>query len=83
MAHYMGRDRAAREPPTAHVKINYDTKMDRLSLIRKENGAVAASDEKKPAVLPDYDGQGDLLGGNSRRFGRGTEAKKIDFQIAG
>jgi hypothetical protein len=49
MAHYVVVDCAARELPTTHVKINYDSKTDTLSLIRKEDVAIAASaEERKP-----------------------------------
>jgi len=66
------------------VRINYDTKADALSLILKENASVTQSDEKKPGIILDYAGQGDLVSMEtldaSRRV---TEAKKVDFQIAG
>jgi len=66
------------------VKVSYDPKTDTLSLILKENVAVAESDEDKPGVILDYDGQGDLVSMEildaSRRV---TEAKKMEFQIAG
>jgi len=66
------------------VRINYDTTTDTLSLILKENASVIESDEEKPGIRLDYDGQGDLVSMEildaSRRV---TEAKKVDFQIAG
>jgi len=66
------------------VKVSYDPKTDTLSLILKENVAVAESDEDKPGVILDYDEQGDLVSMEildaSRRV---TEAKKMEFQIAG
>jgi uncharacterized protein YuzE len=66
------------------VKVNYDPKTDTLSFILKENASVIESDEEKPGIILDYDGQGDLVSMEildaSRRV---TEAKKIDFQIAG
>ena len=66
------------------MKVSYDPKTDTLSLILKENVAVAESDEDKPGVILDYDGQGDLVSMEildaSRRV---TEAKKMEFQIAG
>jgi uncharacterized protein YuzE len=84
MAHYIVGERAARESPATHVKINYDAKTDTLSLIRRENVAIAASGEEKPGVILDYDGQGDLVSVEiidaSRRV---TEAKQGDFQSAG
>lgn len=66
------------------MKVSYDPKTDTLSLILKENVAVAESDEDKPGVILDYDEQGDLVSMEildaSRRV---TEAKKMEFQIAG
>jgi len=65
------------------VKVNYDTKTDTLSLILKENASVIESDEEKPGIILDFDGQGDLVSMEildaSRRV---TEAKRVDFQIA-
>lgn len=66
------------------MKVNYDTKTDTLSLILKENASVIESDEEKPGIILDFDGQGDLVSMEildaSRRV---TEAKRVDFQIAG
>ncbi len=66
------------------MKVNYDPKTDTLSFLLKENVAVAESDEEKPGVILDYDERGDLVSleilDASRRV---TEARKIDFQIAG
>ena len=66
------------------MKVNYDPKTDTLSFLLKENVAVAESDEEKPGVILDYDDRGDLVSleilDASRRV---TEARKIDFQIAG
>ncbi|HEY4951645.1 MAG TPA: DUF2283 domain-containing protein [Candidatus Acidoferrales bacterium] len=66
------------------MKVNYDSKTDTLSFILKENASVTESDEEKPGIILDYDGQGDLVSMEileaSRRV---TEAKRVDFQIAG
>jgi uncharacterized protein YuzE len=66
------------------VKVNYDPKTGTLSFILKENVSVTESDEEKPGIILDYDGQGDLVSMEildaSRRV---TEAKRVDFQIAG
>ena len=73
MAHYIVADRAARESPTKRVKINYETKTDTLSVIRRENVAIAARAEAKAA---DFDGQGDLVSmGILDASQRGTEGK--------
>jgi uncharacterized protein YuzE len=66
------------------LKVNYDPNTDTLSVILKENAAVAESDEDKPGVILDYDEHGDLVSMEildaSRRV---TEARKVEFQIAG
>ena len=66
------------------MKVSYDPKTDTLSFILKENVQVAESDEDKPGVILDYDARGDLVSMEildaSRRV---TEAKRVDFQIAG
>jgi uncharacterized protein YuzE len=66
------------------VKVSYDPKTDTLSFVLKENVAVVESDEEKPGVILDYDERGDLVSMEildaSRRV---TEARKMEFQIAG
>ena len=66
------------------MKVSYDPRIDTLSFVLKENVAVAESDEEKPGVILDYDEQGDLVSMEildaSRRV---TEARKVEFQIAG
>ena len=66
------------------VRIDYDTTSDTLSRILKENACVIESDEEKSGIILDYDGQGDLVSMEildaARRL---TEAKQVDFQIAG
>ena len=66
------------------MKVSYDPKTDTLSFILKEGASVAESDEEKPGVILDFDTQGDLVSMEildaSRRV---TEARKVEFQIAG
>ncbi len=66
------------------MKASYDPKTDTLSFILKENAQVAESDEDKPGVILDYGERGDLVSleilDASRRV---TEARKMEFQIAG
>jgi len=66
------------------MRASYDPKTDTLSFILKENARVAESDEEKPGVILDYDERGDLVSleilDASRRV---TEARKMEFQIAG
>ena len=66
------------------MKINYDPKTDTLNFILKEGAKVSESDEDKPGVILDYDDQGDLVSMEILDAShRVTEAKKVDFQIAG
>lgn len=64
------------------MKISYDPRTDTLSLVLKEDAAVAESDEDKPGVILDYDQRGDLVSMEildaSRRV---TDAAKIEFQV--
>lgn len=66
------------------MKASYDPRTDTLSLILKDGATVAESDEDKPGVILDYDERGDLVSMEildaSRRV---TEARKMDFQVAG
>jgi len=66
------------------MRVSYDTKTDTLSMILKEGATISESAEDKPGVILDYDEGGDLVSFEildaSRRV---TEARKIEFQIAG
>ncbi len=43
------------------TKVNYDLKTDTLSVILNPNTSIAESDESKPGVILDCDGQGNLV----------------------
>ena len=66
------------------MRVSYDPKTDTLSMILKEGATISESAEDKPGVILDYDEGGDLVSVEildaSRRV---TEARKIEFQIAG
>lgn len=66
------------------MKVSYDPKTDTLSFVLKEGVSVSESDEEKPGIILDYDEHGDLVSMEildaSQRV---TEARKVEFQIAG
>jgi uncharacterized protein YuzE len=63
------------------MKVIYDPRTDTLSVILREDVSVAESDEDKPGVILDYDGQGNLVSleilDASKRV---TEARQVEFQ---
>lgn len=63
------------------MKVIYNPRTDTLSVILREDVSVAESDEDKPGVILDYDGQGNLVSleilDASRRV---TEARRVEFQ---
>jgi uncharacterized protein YuzE len=67
---------------TDHMKVNYDSRTDILTVILKDNVSVAESDEDKPRVILDYDATGELVSleilDASRRV---SEARKVEFQM--
>jgi uncharacterized protein YuzE len=63
------------------MKVSYDPRTDTLSIMLKQNVAVAESDEDKPGIVLDYDEHGDLVSleilDASQRV---TEARRIEFE---
>ena len=66
------------------MKVNYDSKTDSLTVVLRDDVAVAESDEDKPGVILDYDAQGNLVSieilDASRRV---TDTRKIEYQATG
>ena len=64
------------------MKVTYDPKTDTLSVVLREQVAVAESDEDKPGVILDYDEAGNLISleilDASKRV---TETRKMEFQM--
>ena len=64
------------------MRATYDTKTDTLSIVLKDDARVAESDEDKPGVILDYDGDGNLVSleilDASRRV---TEARRCEFRM--
>ena len=64
------------------MKVAYDPNTDTLSVIFKENVAVAESDEERPGIILDYDAQGNLISMELLDAPtRVTETHKIEFQL--
>lgn len=64
------------------MKVAYDPNTDTLSVIFKENVAVAESDEERPGIILDYDAQGNLISLELLDAStRVTETHKIEFQM--
>ena len=65
------------------MKVDYDPHTDTLTVELRE-GVVAESDEDKPGIILDYDAEGNLLSlevlDASHRV---TDARRVDFQVAG
>lgn len=63
------------------MKVAYDPKSDTLTVILREDAAVAESDEDKPGIILDYDESGNLVSleilDASRRV---TDARRVEFQ---
>ncbi len=64
------------------MKVTYDPRTDSLSVIFKDDTAVAESDEEKPGVVLDYDADGNLVSleilDASRRV---TDTRKVDYKM--
>ena len=63
------------------MKARYDATTHTLTVVLKEGVPIAESDEDKPGVILDYDGEGNLLSleilDASQRV---TDAHKVDYQ---
>jgi YD repeat-containing protein len=64
------------------VKATYDARTDTLSIVFRTGVAVAESDEDKPGVILDYDGQGNLVSleilDASKRV---SETRRFEFEM--
>jgi YD repeat-containing protein len=64
------------------MKVTFDPRTDTVTVILREGGAVAESDEGKEGVILDYDAQGNLISlevlDASRRV---TDARRVEFQL--
>ncbi len=64
------------------MKVLFDKKTDTISLIFRENAAIAESDEEKPGVILDFDAEGNLVSMEildaSRRV---TKTSGVEYQL--
>jgi uncharacterized protein YuzE len=64
------------------MKVAYDPRTDTLTVIFRDAVEVTESDEDKPGVVLDYDGEGNLVSleilDASRRV---TDTRRVEFQM--
>ena len=64
------------------MKVAYDPKTDTLTVILRDGATIAESDEDKPGVILDYDGEGNLVSleilDASQQV---TDTGEIEFQL--
>jgi YD repeat-containing protein len=65
------------------MKVTYDQQTDTLSVVFRDEAAIAESDEDKPGVILDYDALGNLVSLEILDAStRVTETRKIEFETA-
>ena len=66
------------------MKVTYDSRTDTLTIVFRDDLAVAESDEGKPGVILDYDDRGNLISIEILDAStRVSDARKIEYQMAG
>lgn len=64
------------------MKVSYDQRTDTLSVVLKDGANVMTSDEDKPGVILDYDGEGNLISLEILDAStRVTDARHVDFRL--
>lgn len=65
------------------MKVSYDRTTDILSIVLRDDRAVAESDEDKPGVILDYDNEGNLVSLEVLDAStRVSDTRKIEYQMA-
>ena len=65
------------------MKVSYDPTTDVLSIVLRDDRAVAESDEDKPGVILDYDNEGNLVSLEVLDASiRVSDARNVEYQMA-
>ena len=65
------------------MKVSYDRTTDILSIVLRDDRAIAESDEDKPGVILDYDNQGNLVSLEVLDAStRVSDTRKVEYQMA-
>ncbi len=63
------------------MKVTYDTRTDTLTFLLRDGALVAESDEDKPGMILDYDGEGNLVSVEILDASvRVSDAQRVEFQ---
>jgi uncharacterized protein YuzE len=66
------------------MKVSYDSHTDSLAVILQEEVDVVESDESKPGVILEYDGDGNLVSLEILDAStRVTDTRKIEYKMTG
>lgn len=65
------------------MQVSYDPTTDILSIVLRDDRAVAESDEDKPGVILDYDNEGNLVSLEVLDAStRVSDTRKVEYQMA-
>jgi len=65
------------------VKVSYDPRSDTLSVILREDVAVAVSDDEHPGVILDFDDQGNLVSLEVLDAStRVTDTRRVEYELS-
>jgi uncharacterized protein YuzE len=66
------------------MKATYDARTDTLSIVLRADATIAESDEDKPGIVLDYDGDGNLVSLEILdASARVSEARRFEFELTG
>lgn len=65
------------------MKVSYDPRSDTLSVILREDVAVAVSDDEHPGVILDFDDQGNLVSLEVLDAStRVTDTRRVEYELS-